>query len=228
MTFGVAAEAHRRLGHVEEADRLCRDGVARARTAGLPWAEAAALAAGADVDALLGAIDGLARLGHLPELLRALDALAIVLGADDDIEPAEPARLLGATASARARLGWKVFPSDAPRLDHTISRARAALGNDLFAAEFERGGTQSLEDVIRRARGTRGPRRRPASGWESLTPAELRVAELAAAGLHNAEIAAKLFVSPGTVKVHLAHVFAKLAVRSRTELSAAYARHRGK
>ena len=44
---------------------------------------------------------------------------------------------------------------------------------------------------------------------------------LVAAGLPNREIAARLFVSPATVKTHLIHVYTKLDVRSRTELAAA-------
>jgi DNA-binding NarL/FixJ family response regulator len=46
------------------------------------------------------------------------------------------------------------------------------------------------------------------------------VSELAAQGLRNAEIAEKLFVSVTTVKTHLAHVYAKLGLRSRAELAA--------
>ncbi|HEU0304739.1 MAG TPA: LuxR C-terminal-related transcriptional regulator, partial [Gaiellaceae bacterium] len=51
-----------------------------------------------------------------------------------------------------------------------------------------------------------------------LTPTELRVAELAAAGSKNKEIAGALFVSVKTVEANLSRVYAKLGVRSRTEL----------
>lgn len=65
--------------------------------------------------------------------------------------------------------------------------------------------------------GARRPRR-PLSGWSSLTPAELRVARAAAAGLANPEIASELFLSRYTVETHLKRVFAKLGVASRSEL----------
>jgi len=57
------------------------------------------------------------------------------------------------------------------------------------------------------------------TGWEALTDAELRVVELAAEGLANREIGARLFVSHRTVGAHLAHIFDKLQIRSRVELA---------
>ncbi|GHF01287.1 LuxR family transcriptional regulator [Amycolatopsis deserti] len=75
-------------------------------------------------------------------------------------------------------------------------------------------------DYARRARGKRG---RPASGWASLTPTEESVVRLAAQGLNNPEIGARLFMSRSTVKTHLSHIYAKLGVTNRTELAAASA-----
>ena len=67
----------------------------------------------------------------------------------------------------------------------------------------------------------------PAIGWEALTDAELRVVELAADGKTNREIATRLFVSPHTVNTHLRHVFDKLDIKSRVDLSRiAESRHR--
>jgi DNA-binding CsgD family transcriptional regulator len=62
--------------------------------------------------------------------------------------------------------------------------------------------------------------RRPATGWEALTNAERRVAELVAEGLGNREVAERLFLSRYTVETHVKHVFAKLGVASRAELAA--------
>jgi DNA-binding CsgD family transcriptional regulator len=73
----------------------------------------------------------------------------------------------------------------------------------------------------RRARGTR---KRPAGGWDSLTPTELRVVELVAQGLTNPEIGKRMFLTRSTAKIHLSHMYAKLDVRNRSELAALVAR----
>jgi DNA-binding CsgD family transcriptional regulator len=51
-----------------------------------------------------------------------------------------------------------------------------------------------------------------------LTPAEQRVAERAASGMSNKDIAAALFISPKTVEVNLSRAYRKLDIRSRAEL----------
>jgi DNA-binding CsgD family transcriptional regulator len=56
-----------------------------------------------------------------------------------------------------------------------------------------------------------------------LSPAERRVALLAAGGVSNRQIADQLFLSPRTVECHLSHVYAKLGVRSKAELAAWWA-----
>jgi DNA-binding CsgD family transcriptional regulator len=73
-----------------------------------------------------------------------------------------------------------------------------------------------------RATGAR-PRRVLLTGLEALTASERRIAELAAEGLTNREIAQTLFVTARTVEGHLTHVFYKLDVKARTELPAALA-----
>jgi DNA-binding NarL/FixJ family response regulator len=62
------------------------------------------------------------------------------------------------------------------------------------------------------------PRSEALSGVESLTPSELRVAELAASGESNKDIAQGLYVTPKTVEVHLSNAYRKLGIRSRREL----------
>jgi DNA-binding CsgD family transcriptional regulator/tetratricopeptide (TPR) repeat protein len=68
--------------------------------------------------------------------------------------------------------------------------------------------------------GPRGPRHRPAGGWESLTATERAVSLLVAEGLTNGAVARRLYISPHTVNTHLRHVFAKLGVPNRVALAA--------
>lgn len=56
--------------------------------------------------------------------------------------------------------------------------------------------------------------------WDTLTPREMQVSRLAAAGMRNAEIARELNLSTYTVENHLKRVYSKLQLRSRVELAA--------
>lgn len=62
------------------------------------------------------------------------------------------------------------------------------------------------------------PRRPVITGREALTAGELRVAEMAAGGMSNREIAQSLFVTVRTVELHLTHAYQKLGIHSRDEL----------
>lgn len=63
-----------------------------------------------------------------------------------------------------------------------------------------------------------------APGVEGLTPKESEILELLAQGQSNKEIAQRLHISSGTVRVHLEHIYKKLHVRCRTEAAAKYYR----
>ena len=75
-------------------------------------------------------------------------------------------------------------------------------------------------DAELQATGAR-PRRLRLSGADALTPSERRVAELAATGRSNPEIAQLLFVTRRTVETHLTSAYRKLDVRSREQLAVA-------
>jgi DNA-binding NarL/FixJ family response regulator len=62
------------------------------------------------------------------------------------------------------------------------------------------------------------PRRERLSGIDALTASEQRVADMAAAGMTNREIAQALFVTTKAVAGHLTHVYEKLDIASRTQL----------
>jgi DNA-binding CsgD family transcriptional regulator len=93
------------------------------------------------------------------------------------------------------------------------AEARASLQQALQI--FQELGTPVWAEKARVELGRIGGRRRT----EGLTPAEGRVAELVAEGRANREVAAALFLSERTVATHLTHIYAKLGVRSRTELA---------
>ncbi len=70
------------------------------------------------------------------------------------------------------------------------------------------------------------PRRERISGVEALTASELRVAQLAAQGLTNRQIAQALFITMRTVSAHLGHAYAKLDITDRAQLPAALSEER--
>jgi DNA-binding CsgD family transcriptional regulator len=124
------------------------------------------------------------------------------------------------------------------RLPLPFERARTllALGSAERRAQHKRAARETLEQALdvfeqlgaplwvektRSELGRIGGRRAPARG--RLSETEAQIAELAAAGRTNAEIAAELVISPKTVKWNLSKVYGKLGVRSRTELAAALA-----
>ncbi|HZB77039.1 MAG TPA: LuxR C-terminal-related transcriptional regulator, partial [Solirubrobacteraceae bacterium] len=65
------------------------------------------------------------------------------------------------------------------------------------------------------------PRTEALAGVEALTASEKRVADLAATGDTNRDIAQALYVTPKTVEVHLSNAYRKLGIRSRRELATA-------
>jgi DNA-binding CsgD family transcriptional regulator len=66
---------------------------------------------------------------------------------------------------------------------------------------------------------------RPTRGWVGLTDSELLVVRLVGEGLTNRETAAKLYLSPHTVSMHLRHAFSKLGINSRVELARVVVEH---
>jgi DNA-binding CsgD family transcriptional regulator len=157
--------------------------------------------------------------GFAVHVCRALEVLAWASAMGGDARGA--GRLLAATATARAANVWCEHP------DEHAWRAAAtelALAADADAFATGQGEAPSLEGAVTVALRARGARLRPSAGWASLTPTERSVVELVTAGATNPEIADRLFMSRGTVKTHLAHVFTKLGVTSRAELAAQAAR----
>jgi DNA-binding CsgD family transcriptional regulator len=107
------------------------------------------------------------------------------------------------------------------RLQRKPSEAREPLYAALELATVC--GADALAERVRTELGATGarPRREALSGVGALTPSERRVADLAAEGLSNREIAQELYVTPKTVEVHLSNTYRKLEIRSRRQLAGA-------
>ena len=154
--------------------------------------------------------------GYLPGVAESLEALASL--ALEGESPLEAARLFGAAGALLTRLGVARWPADEANHDRDLARLRAALGAE-FDAAWNEGNALTVDNAVAYATRARGERKRPSSGWDSLTPTERQVVELAAEGLTNPQIADGLFIARGTVKAHLGHVFPKLGVTTRAELA---------
>jgi DNA-binding CsgD family transcriptional regulator len=171
--------------------------------------------------------DQLARSSPTP-VVRNDGALAalLVAGARDDGEAFDHAASLGLAVDADA-----VGPYPRARLELAAGRGwrrrgerrRAIAVLEAAHRRFEvLGADPWLEQVDREiaAAGIR-PHRRRLGGGEPLTAREQAVAQLVAQGMTNTEVATELIVSAKTVEHHLSRIYAKLGVRSRTQLAAA-------
>ena len=178
------------VGRHEEARALAADELRRAEAFGTPRALAVALRA----TALVGPSSE--RAGRLKQALELLEPIP------DRLEHARVLVDLGATRRAAGQRA----AARAPLLDGLALAARCG------ALALERRARAELAAI-----GIR-PRTTDRSGAASLTPSEQRVAELAAAGQTNREIAQTLFVTEKTVETHLGRAFRKLDVTSRRQL----------
>jgi len=165
------------------------------------------------------------RCGDRMDACDGIELLGVLAAARE--RPTDAARLLAAADAARRPLQYLApgFTADRGAAARAISEARDVLGEDRFAQAWDQGQGLTLDDAVTYATRKGGGRKRPATGWASLTPAEQQVVRLVSEGLRNDAIAQRLFIAPGTVKVHLSHIFAKLGITTRAELAAQAAAH---
>ena len=145
-----------------------------------------------------------------PDTFECLAALAV---------DHEAARLLGAAQAIRQRSGQVRFKIFDAVYEASVAALRDAMGEKDFESAWAEGAGLSTDEAIAYAQRRRGERKRPASGWASLTPTERDVVRLVSEGLANKDIATRLFVSPRTVQTHLTHVYTKLGLTSRVQLA---------
>ena len=167
-----------------------------------------------------GALSQFRRLGGQAGLAECLIGLGAVAAAEG--RAAEAARLFGAGEAALAALGTQLWPSNRPDYERWYARARSSLAAPAFARARAEGRRWPLERAVgwaleRRAADAATHRRSPAAG---LTPREREVAQLAARGLSNRQIAEALVITERTAANHLQHSLEKLDLHSRTQLAA--------
>ncbi len=144
----------------------------------------------------------------------------------------------GREGESHLRQAVEVLAGSSARLEH--AKAHVDLGAMLRRTNRRKEAREPLQQGIELARkcgakalaerahtelvatGAR-PRRLVFSGLEALTPSERRVAAMAAEGMTNREIAQALFVTAGTVEVHLSSSYRKLEISSRSQLPQALA-----
>ena len=196
--------------------------------AAIAWRSAAALSHSAlgDRDAARGLvqeeIELARRWGATREIGVALRAAGLVEGGGRGIELLTESVSVLRRSTARLELARAL-------LDLGAAHRRAGIrgtARDLLRESLDLAHALGGRAVAERAReelvaaGGR-PRRDATHGRDALTPSELRVAELAAAGRTNRQIAQALFVTQRTVENHLTSTYAKLGIIARPELAAA-------
>ena len=182
-------EALLALSRIDEAVERLDEWEAAARKLGRGWIVAHATRCRGLVASARGDLDGALRL--LAEAVTQHEAAGDRFGR---------ARALLALGVARRRTKQKRAPREA-------LEAAADAFDEIGAAGWASRARDELGSIGGRTRS------------DGLTPSERRVAELVAQGRTNAEVAATLFLAERTIASHLTHVYAKLGIRSRTELA---------
>ena len=185
-----AAAAHVAAGEVDAARDVAEEQLELARSFGSPRALGIALRTCAALDTGRDGVEMLREaLPHLPQERSALERV----------------RTLVELGAALRRSGHRTEAREPLQEAMDIGRTCGAL---MLA--------RRAHTELRAAGGH--PRSPLRTGLDGLTPSERRVAEMAAAGLTNKEVAQALFVTVKTIEMHLANVFRKLGVGSRSQL----------
>lgn len=170
--------------------------------------------------ALIEALKATILLDDRPGLVLRLQALAGNAAMAGQLERA--AKLLGATDMLRMQGGYRVSPFIRPLVEQATQLAKAQLGNERYSRALREGTQLDNDAALALALGTKavraaGPRPKTA---DPLSKRERQIAELAAEGLSNKEIASRLFVSERTVETHIYNILNKYGISSRTKIGA--------
>jgi DNA-binding CsgD family transcriptional regulator len=146
-----------------------------------------------DPDAVRAAADLIQSVGYPLFSAQALENAAVLYAEKGDAKAARTAYLRAVGIYSDLGAAWDIMRADVRLRQHGIRR------------------------------GTHGSRGRPTTGWEALTPVELKIAHLVANGLSNPDIASQMFLSRYTVQSHVSHILTKLNAKSRFEVARATA-----
>jgi DNA-binding CsgD family transcriptional regulator len=166
------------------------------------------------------------RWGAAGRIGRALRSLALVDGGDESVLRLQEA--VEILAPSQCTLEYMRSLTDLGATLRRLNRRAAAREPLRKALELARtGGALAIAMRAHEELAATGEKLRPlaASGVDSLTPSERRIASMAASGTKNRDIAQALFLTVKTVETHLTNVYWKLGIRSRKELPNALARH---
>jgi predicted ATPase/DNA-binding CsgD family transcriptional regulator len=147
----------------------------------------------------------------------SLIGLAVILATDGEAERA--ARMLGLVDQLQELIDAPLMPDVAGHYDDAMRLSIAALGAERFATARVTGAATDQAAGVAEALTLRRDEAEPTANLATslgLTAREQEVLRLLAAGNSNHDIARTLFLSPGTVKVHVTHILAKLGVTSRS------------
>lgn len=180
------------------------------------------------LDALVIARDNLGGRGRLGMPLEGLAQVAAASG-----RPIQAFRVAGAAAVLRETYAVPAAPSERVQLEQWLSRARTSIGARAADAAWHAGRRLTAEEAIAEALSididssqanvVAVNQARPSDG---LTTREREIAMLIAGGLGTRQIAERLVIAEGTVRVHVERILSKLSLHSRTQL-AAWAVHQG-
>ncbi|HEX7161766.1 MAG TPA: LuxR C-terminal-related transcriptional regulator, partial [Trebonia sp.] len=187
----------------------------------------------ASATALCRALIAKHELGDVVGTAYAVEAFAWLAARREQYE--RTAWLIGAADQLWTRIGRRL--SGVSHMEesrqHTVKAARKALGERRYAAAYTHGTALSLDAVVRDAAGEAGETAGHLGGdgdaagsamaanaaASLLTRREREIAELVASGLSNREVATRLFISKRTVDAHVEHIFSKLEISSRVQLT---------
>jgi ATP/maltotriose-dependent transcriptional regulator MalT len=172
-----------------------------------------------EADRLIGLLESNgARLDRAWMLATGGRCRAMLLAAQGDVAAANVVAQQAMTDHARLPM-----PFERARTQLLLGQLQRRRRQKGVAASTLREALEAFEKMgaelwAARARAELARTKVPGSRGTVLTPSERRVAEMAASGMKNRDVAAALFISPKTVEVNLARIYRKLGIHSRAEL----------